>query len=94
MESEQPNQKPPVNEQPTNSAPVRPAQKPTKAYVKTYIEGEHSFSNIISHLLKKPLSVIHSIDEQDDVRWSPIFIMTIIALSFFGFIVGSFNGAT
>ncbi len=65
-----------------------------KPYEKSYIEGEKSFSNIVSHLLKKPLSVIHTIDEKGGVSYAPILIMTIISLTLFGFIVGSFNGIT
>ena len=88
MEPEHPIKQPPSKAQPAAQS------KLADPYVKTYIKGEHSFSNILSHLLKKPLSVIHSMDEQEDLRWSPIFIMTIISLAFFGFIIGSFNGVT
>ena len=63
-------------------------------YEKSYIEGEKTFSNIVSHLLKKPLSVIHTIDEKGGVSYLPILIMTIISLTLFGFIIGSFNGVT
>lgn len=61
-------------------------------YEKSYIEGDKSFSNIVSHLLKKPLSVIHTIDEKGGVSYVPILIMTILALTLFGFIIGSFQG--
>ncbi len=71
-----------------------PMREPEKPYEKSYIEGDNSFSNIINHLLKKPLSVIHTMDEKQDVRWMPILAMTVFALSLFGFIVGSFEGAT
>jgi len=81
--------KPREQEPPNHNAPT--AQD---TYTKTFIEEDYSFSNIISHLLKKPLSIIHSIDEKKGVRMAPIFIMTIVSLAFFGFIVGSFNGAT
>lgn len=74
--------------------PQREPERPPVPYVKSFIEGEYTFSNIISHLLKKPLSVIHSIDEKEGVRWMPIFAMTIFSLALFGFIVGSFEGAT
>ena len=71
------------------------SQKPLEPpYEKSFIEGEQTFSNIISHLLKKPLSVIHTIDEKENFRWLPIFITTLIALTLFGFIIGSFNGVT
>jgi hypothetical protein len=73
------------------SEPVREPQTP---YEKSYIEGDNSFSNIINHLLKKPLSVIHTMDDKEDVRWMPILAMTVFALTLFGFIVGSFQGAT
>jgi len=74
--------------------PPQQSHKHEEPYVKTFIEGDYSFSNIMSHLLKKPLSVIHSIDEREGVRWTPILLLTITALAFFGFIVGSFSGAT
>ncbi len=63
-------------------------------YEKSFIVGENTFSNIVSHLLKKPLSVIHTIDEKGGVSYAPILIMTIISLTLFGFIVGSFSGIT
>jgi hypothetical protein len=65
-----------------------------KHYNKTFIEGDYSFSNIINHLLKKPLSVIHTMDEKEGVSWMPILAMTVFSLVLFGFIVGSFQGAT
>ena len=80
--------------QPTPEQPPQQSHRPEEPYVKTFIEGDYSFSNIMSHLLKKPLSVIHSIDEREGVRWTPILLLTITALAFFGFIVGSFSGAT
>jgi|GEM_PF-352027 len=69
-------------------------REPKKPYVKSYIEGDNSFSNIINHLLKKPLSVIHTMDDKGGVSWMPIFAMTVFSLTLFGFIVGSFQGAT
>ena len=69
-------------------------QKTETTYVKTFIEGDNSFSNIINHLLKRPLSVIHTMDEKGGVPWMPILLMTVFALTLFGFIVGSFQGAT
>ena len=71
-----------------------PVREPQKPYEKSYIEGDNSFSNIINHLLKKPLSVIHTMDDKEDVRWMPILAMTVFALTLFGFIVGSFQGPT
>ena len=61
-------------------------------YQKTFMEGEKNFSNIVNHLLKKPLSVIHTINEKGGVSYLPILIMTIVSLALFGFIIGSFNG--
>lgn len=81
-------------EEPQYKYPPQPEREPKKPYEKSFIEGEYTFSNIINHLLKKPLSVIHSIDEKEGVRWMPIFAMTIFSLALFGFIVGSFQGAT
>lgn len=81
-------------EEPQYKYPPNPQREPEKPYVKTFIEGDYTFSNIINHLLKKPLSVIHSIDEREGVRWMPIFAMTILSLTLFGFILGSFQGAT
>ena len=86
-----------TDEPQTNYTPPREAiMKPQspQTYEKTFIEGEYSFSNIINHLLKKPLSVIHTMDEKEGVRWAPILAMTVFSLSLFGFIVGSFQGAT
>lgn len=74
--------------------PRSPHQQINTPYEKSFIEGENTFSNIVSHLLKKPLSVIHTIDEKGGVSYLPILIMTILSLSLFGFIVGSFNGVT
>ena len=84
----------PENQEYKSPQPQRPNPEPQEPYQKTFIEGEYTFSNTISHLLKKPLSVIHSIDEKKGVHWMPIFAMTIFSLALFGFIVGSFEGAT
>jgi len=69
-------------------------ERTPEPYIKTYIEGDNSFSNIINHLLKKPLSVIHTMDEKGGVNWIPILSMAAFSLLLFGFILGSFQGAT
>lgn len=78
---------------PLRPGPPYPEPQKEEPYVKSYIEGDKSFSNIVSYLLKKPLSVIHTLDEKGGVSYVPILIMTLVSLALFGFIVGSFNGA-
>lgn len=82
------------SQHPQNHPRYSDPRVPEPPYEKSFITGNQSFSNIISHLLKKPLSVIHTIDEKDSFRWLPILLMTVASLAFFGFIVGSFHGIT
>ena len=60
--------------------------------VKEYLQGEPTFSNILSHLLRKPLSIIHSHNEKKNIPWKLLLIMCFISLALFGFIVGTFSG--
>lgn len=57
-----------------------------------YIAMEGSgFSQILSHLLRKPMSVIYSFKHDDK---SPVFVLllvTLVCLAIFGFVVGMFS---
>lgn len=49
------------------------------------------FSNILSHLLKKPLSIIHEINKGDKNPIMALFMITLTCLAVFGFVLGIFS---
>jgi len=54
------------------------------------MDGE-GFSNILSHLLKKPLSIIHEINKGDKNPVIALLMITLICLAVFGFVLGIFS---
>lgn len=106
MTPEEPNKPDQMNEEPprpsvsdvvdsaADYAPSNPNQQATTQVQSIYIEGEKTFSNIVSHLLKKPLNVIHTIHDKGGVSYTPMLVMTVLSLSLFGFILGSFDGVS
>ena len=57
------------------------------------MEGGASFSNLLSKLLRKPLSIFHEL-ETKDVLWKipiTLILISIVSLTVFGLVVGTFS---
>lgn len=54
------------------------------------MEGD-GFSNILGHLLKKPLSIIHEINKGDKNPLAALLMITLGSLAVFGFVLGLFS---
>ena len=57
------------------------------------MEGGTSFSNLLSNLLRKPLSIFHEL-ETKKVLWKipiTLILISVVSLTVFGFVVGTFS---
>ncbi|MBN98403.1 MAG: hypothetical protein CME16_04005 [Gemmatimonadetes bacterium] len=57
------------------------------------MEGGTSFSNLLSKLLRKPLSIFHEL-ETKEVLWKipiTLILIAVVSLTVFGFVVGTFS---
>ena len=57
------------------------------------MEGGASFSNLLSKLLRKPLSIFHEL-ETKDVLWKipiTLILISVVSLTVFGLVVGTFS---
>ena len=57
------------------------------------MEGDASFSNLLSKLLRKPLSIFHELETKDGLWKIPIMLIliSVVSLTVFGLVVGTFS---
>jgi len=55
---------------------------------------ENGFSHILNNLLKKPLSVIHEINESERSPIPALLIITLACIAIFGLVLGMFSAGT
>ncbi len=76
----------------TASNPNRPPKHPYKYVDPDYLPIEGSgFSQVLNHLLKKPLSVIHEINHGKSSPLPALLAVTLVCLSIFGLVLGMFS---
>lgn len=85
MTNEQPPELP-KQQAPRQGLPITTGPDPD--YVPMDGEG---FSNILSHLLKKPLSIVHEINQGGKSPVPALLIITLSCLAVFGFVLGIFS---
>lgn len=100
MTDEQPPNLPEPQHPPQASKPVPPYQQPTHTARPTgpdpdYVAMEESgFSHILNHLLKKPLSVIHEVNNGKRSPATALLVITLVCLAIFGLVLGMFSAGT
>ena len=57
------------------------------------MEGDASFSNLLSKLLRKPLSIFHELETKEALWRIPItlILISVVSLTVFGLVVGTFS---
>jgi len=57
------------------------------------MEGDASFSNLLSKLLRKPLSIFHELETKEALWKVPIILIliSVVSLTIFGLVVGTFS---
>lgn len=55
---------------------------------------ESSFSHVLNHLLKKPLSVIYEINKGTSNPLSALMVISLVSLAIFGLVLGMFSSGT
>ena len=60
------------------------------------MEGGASFSNLLSKLLRKPLSIFHELETKEALWKIPItlILISVVSLTVFGLVVGTFSWGT
>ena len=77
--------------QPSQSNPISPQAKPAGPDP-DYVAMEGSgFSQILSHLLRKPMSVVYSFNHEGKSPASALLLITLVCLAIFGFVIGIFS---
>lgn len=75
--------------------PVPPFRSEPRDPKKGYepLEGGSDLPNLINKLLKKPLSLIHNLELEEDGRKIPLHLLliSVICLAIFGLVVGTFS---
>jgi len=89
MTDQQPPELP--QKQPSPSTPTSPQAKPAGPDP-DYVAMEGSgFSQILSHLLRKPMSVVYSFNHEGKSPASALLLITLVCLAIFGFVIGIFS---
>lgn len=88
MTDEQPPNLPPQQPSPYHRPPSKADQGPDPDYEAM---TENGFSHILNNLLKKPLSVIHEINEGERSPIPALLIITLACLAIFGLVLGMFS---
>ncbi|NCF11952.1 MAG: hypothetical protein GWP68_00995 [Verrucomicrobiaceae bacterium] len=89
MTDQQPPELP--QKQPSPSIPTSPQAKPSGPDP-DYVAMEGSgFSQILSHLLRKPMSVVYSFNHEGKSPASALLLITLVCLAIFGFVIGIFS---
>ena len=57
------------------------------------MEGDASFSNLLSKLLRKPLSIFHELETKEALCKIPVtlILISVVSLTVFGLVVGTFS---
>ena len=77
--------------QPSPAIPTSPQAKPAGPDP-DYVAMEGSgFSQILSHLLRKPMSVVYSFNHEGKSTASALLLITLVCLAIFGFVIGIFS---
>ena len=77
--------------QPSPAIPISPQAKPAGPDP-DYVAMEGSgFSQILSHLLRKPMSVVYSFNHEGKSPASALLLITLVCLAIFGFVIGIFS---
>ena len=77
--------------QPSPAIPISPQAKPAGPDP-DYVAMEGSgFSQILSHLLRKPMSVVYSFNHEGKSTASALLLITLVCLAIFGFVIGIFS---
>jgi hypothetical protein len=77
--------------QPSPAIPTSPPAKPAGPDP-DYVAMEGSgFSQILSHLLRKPMSVVYSFNHEGKSTASALLLITLVCLAIFGFVIGIFS---
>ena len=72
----------------TSTSPQAKPAGPDPDYVA--MEGS-GFSQILSHLLRKPMSVVYSFNHEGKSPASALLLITLVCLAIFGFVIGIFS---
>jgi len=89
MTDQQPPELP--QKQPSTAIPRSPQTKPAGPDP-DYIAMEGSgFSQILSHLLRKPMSIVYSFNHEGKSPASALLLITLVCLAIFGFVIGIFS---
>lgn len=78
-------------EQPKPSTPPPPYNEPKYVDPDYLPIKEPGFSQVLNHLLKKPLSVIHEINHGERNPLPALMAVTLVCLSIFGLVLGMFS---
>ncbi|SHJ69087.1 hypothetical protein SAMN02745181_2363 [Rubritalea squalenifaciens DSM 18772] len=71
--------------QPQPEPPVEPG-KPIQEYL--------NFSSLLSHLLKRPMDVLATMESKKAVPWAPLLTLAFCCLLIFGLVIGTFSAGT
>ncbi|MBT8045263.1 MAG: hypothetical protein KJO79_09965 [Verrucomicrobiae bacterium] len=96
MTDEQTNKQPEPSHQPQTSQavpPYPPTQQPQPAEPDPEYQAMEAkgFSQILNHLLKKPLSVIHEVNHDGKNPITTLLLITLVSLAVFGLVLGIFS---
>lgn len=93
--TDEPNQPaPPQIPQPPQSSYTPPQPTPPAGYEE--LDGGFSHANILNKLLRKPLSLVHSLETSEDGAKLPfrLLLIAVASLAVFGLVVGSFSAGS
>lgn len=90
-ESNTPATPPALPNNPAAPTPAPPAPAPREEEPPKAIEGALNFSTVISTLLKKPMSMLVTMEERKIVPWAPILMLAFACLFVFGLVIGTFS---
>ncbi|MDB4054873.1 hypothetical protein N9496_02650 [Akkermansiaceae bacterium] len=89
MTDQQPPELP--QKQPSTAIPTSAQTKPAGPDP-DYVSMEGSgFSQILSHLLRKPMSIVYSFNHEGKSPASALLLITLVCLAIFGFVIGIFS---
>ena len=84
-----------MTDEPNPATPPPPPVPPFRSEPRGYepLEGGSDLPNLINKLLKKPLSLIHNLELEEDGRKIPLrlLLISVICLAIFGLVVGTFS---
>lgn len=71
----------------TQSSPVTPPPPPMQL-----IEGPMNLSTLLTHLLKRPLDIIYTVETKQQVPWKTLLLIPLLGILVTAFVIGTFSG--